>query len=173
MSMNNFVAFIAQYLFLASPILVLYAWVIRNKKEQVFHWTYFVFTILLAGLFGYVGGHLYFHARPFIVTGIAPLFAHAADNSFPSDHTLLTAAIASGLWVISKRINIMAWLIAILVGIARVMAGVHWPVDIIGSMVMAILAGAVSFFMAKAVHKSISASPYLHRGHITSKDPRT
>ena len=173
MNINNLVAFIAQYLFLVSPLLVLYAWVIRNKKEQAFQWTYFVFTILLTGLCGYVGGHLYFHARPFIVTGIAPLFAHAADNSFPSDHTLLTAAIASGLWGISKRISLVAWLIAVLVGVARVIAGIHWPIDIIGSIAMALIAGVASLVITKVVHKSISASPYLHRSRLTSKDPRT
>ena len=155
MSMNTLVSFIAQYLFLASPILVLYAWVIRNKKEQVFQWMYFMLTILLAGLFGYIGGQLYFHVRPFIVTGIVPLFSHAADNSFPSDHTLLTAAIASGLWGISQRISILAWFIAVLVGVARVIAGVHWPIDIIGSIAMAIFAGVVSLVITKFVHTSV------------------
>jgi len=155
MTMNGVVAFTAQYLFLVSFILVVYAWLTRNKKKQFEQWLFFVFTILMSGLLGFIAGHLYFHARPFVVTGIAPLFPHVADNSFPSDHALLTAAIAVGLWKTSRRISAIAWIIALFVGAARVMAGVHWPVDIVASMVIAIIGG----FASSVIMRHVSQTP--------------
>src|SRR4051812_3069823 len=37
----------------------------------------------------------WYNARPFVVDHIQPLVEHAADNGFPSDHTLLAAACAA------------------------------------------------------------------------------
>ena len=143
------IVFGATYLFAASFLLVIAAWIMRDKAKQKPQWTAFALTIILTGLFGMIGNHAYSHDRPFVVDGIAPLVAHAADNGFPSDHTLLTAAIAAGLWGVSRRLSLAAWVVAILVGVARVMAHVHWPMDILASLAFALVAGLIANAIAR------------------------
>lgn len=153
--MSTLLLFLAQYLIFLSPCFIFCAWITSRKHTSLTPWIGFFLTIFFTALFGFIGAHVYSHARPFIVTGIPPLFPHAADNGFPSDHTLLTAAIAAGLWKISKPLSVAAWAVALLVGIARVLAGVHWPIDIAGSIVFALLAGWISIITAPVLEKSL------------------
>ncbi len=63
-------------------------------------------------------------------------------NSFPSDHTTFTLSIALMLlsFKSARVIAIVATFFALWCGIARVYAGVHYPFDILGSVVISILA---------------------------------
>lgn len=87
--------------------------------------------------------------RPFVALGITPLIAHAADSSFPSDHTLIGVALVGPLAWRVPRLGL--WLVgwALLVGMARVMAALHYPSDILGSALLAVaLDGAAGLVMA-------------------------
>src|SRR5450759_1812246 len=78
-----------------------------------------------------VAAAIYTDPRPFVVDlSIKPLFAHPADNGFPSDHTALAATVA--LVVMMYRRWLGAGLLAagIVLGAARVAAHVHHAPDI-------------------------------------------
>ena len=81
--------------------------------------------------------------RPFVLLGQQPLFPHAADASFPSDHVsggMAMLAARVGRW--TKTITVV---IVILVGAARVLAGVHWLDDIVGAAIIGlVIAGLAS-----------------------------
>lgn len=90
--------------------------------------------------------------RPFVALDVIhPLFEHSANGSFPSGHTTLLSAL--GAILISIRYRRIGWLILIATlfsGVARVAAGVHWPVDIFGGFVLGIgVAALVAFFMRR------------------------
>lgn len=103
-------------------------------------------TVLLSGLSGVVAvllavllGPLILRARPFAVLPeqIHLLIPHAADSSFPSDHMTGSAAFAFGMWLSpSGSARWLFMLCAVLVGLSRVVAGVHWPSDILGSFIL-------------------------------------
>lgn len=66
-------------------------------------------------------------------------------HSFPSGHTLLAAAIMVVL--VSQYRDWRAWSAVVfvgLVGLARVYQGMHWPTDIIGSVILGMVAGAAA-----------------------------
>jgi undecaprenyl-diphosphatase len=90
--------------------------------------------------------HVWYDTRPFVVGHFQPLIAHAADNGFPSDHMLLGAAIASVVFVYNRAWGIALFVLALIVGVARVLAGVHHYVDLAGSIAVAIVAVAVVEF---------------------------
>lgn len=79
-----------------------------------------------------ISGHFIAHARPFVVLQLQPLFAHPSDNSFPSDHSAVAAFLAATLWFVDIPSAIVATVVAIAIGIARVYCLVHWPADIVG-----------------------------------------
>jgi undecaprenyl-diphosphatase len=84
--------------------------------------------------------------RPFVELGFQPLFPHAADSSFPSDHTLVGVALVGPLLGPARKLGFVLVVWALIVGFARAAAGVHYPSDILGSAVLALgLDGLVGF----------------------------
>jgi membrane-associated phospholipid phosphatase len=86
-------------------------------------------------------------ARPFIEQGLAARAAYVNNPGFPSDHVLFSAAITLAVHFETgkKRIALALLIMTLLVGIGRVMALVHTPVDIIGGLLFASL-GALWYF---------------------------
>ena len=77
--------------------------------------------------------------RPFIAHDIQPLFAHAADNGFPSEHTLLATAISALVFTVNKPLGFVLFAFSLMIGTARVVANVHHPLDIVGGIAIALL----------------------------------
>lgn len=135
------------YLFIA---LLFYLWFSKRKKEALYAGyatTLGVGINLLIGLF-------YFHPRPFMDHLGVTLLSHKAETSFPSDHTTFTLSIALMLLTFksTRLIGVVATMLALWCGIARVYAGVHYPFDIAGSIVVAFVAVLViSVFKSRLV----------------------
>ncbi len=87
----------------------------------------------LAGLF-------FSHPQPFAVGGFEPLIPHDIDNSFPSDHTIIGGVFASAAFLADRRFGLCLWALTIIMGLCRIAAGLHYPVDIIASCVLAVAA---------------------------------
>jgi undecaprenyl-diphosphatase len=148
--MNILIIFIAKYLvFVSAVIAVLYfAKLSRAKQKEML-----IFAVILLPL-SYIVAKLvsrfYFDPRPFVQGNFTPLLPHAADNGFPSDHTLLGAAIAFATFHFNKKLGLFLLFLAILVGVARILAGVHHAADIAGSI---IITGLVYFLAAYSTRK--------------------
>ena len=81
-------------------------------------------------------GLFYFHPRPFMIGLCVPLFPHGPENSFPSDHATLMFAVAIYLflarrWIVS---GILLVVVAILTAWGRLYSGIHFPLDMAGSI---------------------------------------
>jgi membrane-associated phospholipid phosphatase len=55
---------------------------------------------------------------------------------FPSGHSTFFMALAVSMLLIHKRVGYVFFVLAILIGIARIFAGVHFPGDIIGGFAL-------------------------------------
>lgn len=91
-----------------------------------------VATIILVKL----AGLLYDETRPFVLLHRHPMIDHASDNSFPSDHLAATGLAVAYLWPRSKSLAIGAALIGVVLGTARVLTLLHWPIDIIAGFAL-------------------------------------
>jgi undecaprenyl-diphosphatase len=101
--------------------------------------------------------------RPFVALGIAPLIPHAADSSFPSDHTLTGVALVTPLALRVPRIGVwlLAW--ALLIGAARVASALHFTSDIFGSALLAMALGALGMVI---VDRTLGKWPESTRTHL-------
>ena len=58
------------------------------------------------------------------------------DYSFPSDHTIIAVALAVGLWIVSRKLGIIAVVVAAFEGFSRVYLGQHYPHDVIAGAIL-------------------------------------
>lgn len=114
-----------------------------------------VIVLPLSYILAKIGGHFYSDPRPFVVGNFTPLIPHIADNGFPSDHVLFTSAIAAVVSFYNKKLGAILWFLAVLIGLARVYAGIHHITDIIGSIVIVLIAaGIVKMTYSRNFHHS-------------------
>lgn len=58
------------------------------------------------------------------------------DYSFPSNHSTIAAAIAAALFLVNKRLGIVAAVLALIEGFSRVYIGVHYPHDVAAGLIV-------------------------------------
>jgi undecaprenyl-diphosphatase len=75
--------------------------------------------------------------RPFILfENVKPLFLHGGMDSFPSGHATFFSALAVSLFLRHRRIGIYFIIVALIVSLARVASGIHFPIDILAGWIL-------------------------------------
>ena len=74
-----------------------------------------------------------------ILAGIIRFFYH--HPSFPSDHAAFMFALATAIFIKHRRWGAVMYVLAITTSVARVMADIHRPSDIIAGAVLGITVG--------------------------------
>lgn len=87
----------------------------------------------------------WYHPRPFMMPVGHTYLRHVADSSFPSDHG--TVMFTAALMLLARRgtraMGIAFVPLAIIVAWARIFLGVHFPLDMLGALFVAIWATAI------------------------------
>jgi undecaprenyl-diphosphatase len=147
--MDSLVIFGAKYLFIAVTVIFVYAWLVAARREKIEIAVATIIAGLLAFILKMAGSRLYYDPRPFVSHQLHPLISHAPDNGFPSEHTLFCATLAGVLFFYRPKLGILAFVIAVIVGAARVGAHVHSPIDIIGGVLIGMLAAVASHWLVR------------------------
>jgi membrane-associated phospholipid phosphatase len=80
-------------------------------------------------------GHLFHEARPYVThPHLLVLATPTTDFSFPSDHAVMAGAVAAGLFLVSRRLGVLAALAAIAMAFARVYIAAHYPWDVLAGL---------------------------------------
>jgi membrane-associated phospholipid phosphatase len=128
-------------------LLGLYAFIFKIPKGGRFE----AYTrILMAGLTSYLIAQFIAQIyqphfeRPFQILGVQPGALYLNNPGFPSDHALFVAAITAAVWFETKqkKLTILLAVLTVLICVARVLALVHTPLDVIGGVVIGLI-GAV------------------------------
>ncbi len=97
-------------------------------------WREFFIVFFSGGLsvfFDLILKHFIQAPRPFLaLTNIHALFPETG-YAFPSGHATFFAALAVSIFFLNKKAGYVFMLFAFLIGLARIIAGVHFPLDIV------------------------------------------
>ena len=132
------------YFLLAGFVLMLF----REKdwRARFYYCAFAVLAVILSrGLLTEIIRFFSDRPRPFAVLSFEPLINHTAAAALPSGHAAFYIALALSVFLISKKWGWVYLFAALITGLARVIAGVHWPLDIAAGALVA----ALSFFVIK------------------------
>ena len=141
--------FAANYLWYVIIGITVVYFLTLSRPEQKRMLIFAALVLPLVYLFSLLGGALYYDARPFVVEHFNPLIPHKPSNGFPSDHVLWSAATAATIFPSNKYVSLILWLLTILVGASRVHVGVHHLMDVVGSILTAIVVASIVYLIIR------------------------
>jgi undecaprenyl-diphosphatase len=154
---DNLIFFFAEYLpYLVVVILFFYILLHKetyentktifnnNKKVKEF------FVVFLSMIFSWAFSvwvkNIISSPRPYLFfENIKPLFLHDTF-AFPSGHTLFFATLGFVFFKYHKTIGFFLIITTFVVGLARISAGVHFPIDILGGFIFGYL---IAYFIKR------------------------
>lgn len=149
---DAFVIFSAKYfqyfLILIFLVLLYFSKYLKQEKIRIL-WVAVVSAVIARLGVTEIIRFFYHRPRPFVAHQVHQLLS---DNewSFPSGHSAFFFAIAAAIFLYNRKWGIGFFLMAVLINISRVIAGIHYPSDILGGFIVgAAVACAVFYFAAR------------------------
>lgn len=106
---------------------------------------------------------IYVRQRPFVADShVHLLVPHSADGGMPSHHLVFMAALVATVYYYDKRSATFFAVLTLITGMARVVAGIHYPTDI---LVGAVIGAAIVYIYHRVVSAkalSLRTSPSQH-----------
>lgn len=136
---NLLIIFGAKYLIYIMIVIAVVAFILLPRENQIKAAITAAFVLPLSFVLARTLSFFFYNPRPFVVEKISPLLEHAADNGFPSDHTLLASALAAVVFLFNKKNGALLCILTIIIGLSRVLAKVHHSLDVFGSIAIVIL----------------------------------
>lgn len=90
--------------------------------------------------------------RPFVTDGMENIFLVHSNTSFPSGHATIFFALATAIFLYSKKVGYLFFIFAILISLSRIIAHIHYPLDIFAGTVIGILVG---YFVHKYIRRFV------------------
>lgn len=148
---DNLTVFFASYLqyFLIVAFFLFLYFPAYEKRQKIYIFWVTVVSIIVARLgITEIIRFFYHRSRPFLAYQLHPLILEN-EWSFPSGHSTFFFAMAGAIYIYNKKWGIGFFIAALLMNISRIVAGVHYPSDILSGMIIGILVAYIIFYFAE------------------------
>ena len=119
-----------------------------------------VIVVLVAGFLAWSVAalikYLFPSPRPFIALPDARQlvgFGFEGVDSFPSAHAAFFSALAVATYFYHKELGVFLVIAAFLIGVGRIAAGVHWPIDVLVGYLLGVSAAFCSYYSVRVLLK--------------------
>ncbi|MBI2609972.1 phosphatase PAP2 family protein [Candidatus Giovannonibacteria bacterium] len=136
----------------------------RPEKYYIFRLT-LISVVFSRGIITPAIRFFYERLRPFALYNVNQLISEAG-NSFPSGHATFYFALAASVFIFNKKWGFWFIIATFIMTVARVVAGVHFPSDILGGMIIGI---AVPFIVHASYKKIFGHLPTSTKTEITEE----
>ncbi|MEK4508595.1 MULTISPECIES: undecaprenyl-diphosphatase [Paenibacillus] len=151
----------AEYLFYLGIIVYWFTRIHRHREMAI--------IALLSACVGFSAGsmisHFFYRDRPFVQHAVNQLIEHAANASFPSDHSIGAFVIATSIWLFRKKDGAVWLVLAGLISFSRVWNGVHYPSDIMAGALLGVVSAFLMYQMFKrwsVLHQCVNTGIQLY-----------
>jgi len=94
--------------------------------------------------------------RPFVaLPDLRPLFMKGGLDAFPSGHSVFFSALALPVFYFNKKLGVVFLLGAFLIGLSRIIAGVHWPSDVLAGWGIGFVVSMILLLVARNFVKNL------------------
>lgn len=135
--LDKLAIFFAAYVGFILLAFLIYSWFSRPASRKMV-----VLALIAGGIARLVVTNIirffYPHPRPFDAMSINQLIPESG-SSFPSGHASFFFALSTIVFLYNRRLGWIFFVASALMGIARVYVGVHWPLDILGGILVGIV----------------------------------
>ncbi|MEO8555751.1 MAG: phosphatase PAP2 family protein [Actinomycetota bacterium] len=143
--MESLIVAVAQYLIFPILLGAAVIWLLLSRQDKVGLAVQGIVALFVAFVLIKLAAASYVDPRPFVVNPLVkPLFAHPADNGFPSDHTAVASTVALLVMMYRRWLGVALLAGSLLVGVARVAAHVHHAQDIAAGALIAVVAVGIA-----------------------------
>lgn len=138
--------------------LLIYLFLGKDKREKLRN-RFMVFGALVAALvarFVVATSFYYFfmRLRPFMTEIVNQLIPYdGAKSSFPSGHASFFFALSAVVYLYNKKLGTWFLAAAVLISLARVYVGVHYPSDVLAGAIIGILVGWLVYYLLNLYQK--------------------
>ena len=152
-ALTIFLASYLQYILIAAFFLLLYVSA-YSKREKLSLFLPVALSAVIAR-FGIteIIRFFYHRPRPFLTYQLHQLILEN-EWSFPSGHSAFFFAMATAIYLYNKKWGIGFFIAALLMNVSRIIAGVHYPSDILGGMVVGIVVAYAIFYIASEMARN-------------------
>jgi len=156
--LDSLAVFFAKYLIFFFLLWLIFLWLKKKGRYRNI-----ILFSLLSGLLGTALNFLirlfYFHPRPFALGLGTTLIRHIPEASFPSGHTTLMLSLALIFFYFreTRVVGAVLFVLGLVGGLARVFSGIHFPLDILGSVIVA-LVGSLFIYQARGLIRRVFVS---------------
>lgn len=152
--LNAIIKICAEYLIYSIPLIFIiwWFWSAKSKKDAL------LATIGGLASWGaaFIIGSLIKRPRPFITDSVHELVFHRPTYSFPSDHAAFLFGLSLLVLLLGYR-KFSYWLFGLtfVICISRVIAGIHWPSDILAGWLVGLVVGGIIWWLRAPILKYI------------------
>lgn len=159
----------ARYLIYLMPLVavayVFTAWKTTHFEGRVENFWHVGWTVVIAFVIEKAIGFIWFRPRPFVTfADVHQLIDKSGlDKSFPSGHSSVAFAMAFGLLLHNRKWGSLMLALAFWVGLSRIWVGVHYPLDVLGGLVVGLIAAWFTAPAKKAIEPYLDLFGFFRR----------
>ena len=113
-------------------------WTPASREQNQYAVLFAITAMFLSNLFVKLLNLLFYRPRPFAGHDVTLLFYRPSDSSFPSNSATVGFSLATAVWFFNRKAGLVMYILASLLGLARVCSGVHYPSDILGGLLIGV-----------------------------------
>ena len=146
---NFLIVFFGEYfIYLVFAIFILAAYRAYKKRKNIAALKPYLGAVVAAFIARYgvteIIRSFYPHLRPFVTFHLSHLLTDMS-YSFPSGHTIVLFSLATATYFFNKKLSYFIYASGLVVGIARIAGGVHYPSDVVGGIIFGIATSGILY----------------------------
>jgi undecaprenyl-diphosphatase len=164
---DHIIVFFAEYLafvIVAFFLIYLFYAAYSKKEKYVILCTAFLASLIARYAIGSTIRFLWHRPRPFVVLHVHQLIPESS-YSFPSGHASFFFAFSSLVYFYNKKLGVTFFIATLFMTMGRIAAGVHYPSDIIGGMIVGILSAWFTYtYITPLLEKAFNVELKIKKG---------